>query len=137
MRLPPEVSFYKQLGTVKIKAPPISESPSHDHDYSAIRPFNQPRLLPAPVTANIDGLPGQLSSRPESAVNPEEPPAPPPPAKKGRQVNPRNKRAGAGQSRKNYSETLLTHQYENKAKNVIQKKGNNPKVNLSVLVPIC
>ena len=30
----------------------------------------------------------------------------------------------------------MTHQYEAKEKNLVQKKGNNPKVNMSVLVSI-
>jgi len=127
-RLPPEVSFYKQIGTVKI-TPPFTELPSPDHDYSVARPRILPKLAPAPapVTANngILILPGQLSS----AVNPEDPtPAPAPaPAKKGRQANPRTTRTG--QSKKNYSET---HQYDNKGKEKGKekekgKKGNNPK----------
>ena len=139
--LPPEVSFYKLNGTVKIKNPSITELPSPDHDYSVARPRNLPKLAPAPALAPVTAqnviliLPGQLSSEsapnPHLAVNPEDPtPAKTPtpaPAKKGRQANPRTTRTG--QSKRNYSET---QQDDNKEKGKEKgKKGNNPKVKFS------
>ena len=136
--LSPNVPLYKPIGTVKIK-PPITEFPSPDHDYSA-RPPSQPKSAPAPAPApdpannnDDDDLPRQLSS--ETAVGTEDPPPASPPAKKtgkkAGEATPRN-RGKTGQTKRSFSKTMMTHQYENKEKNIIQKKGNNPKVKASI-----
>ena len=114
---------------MKIKRPPITEFPSPDHDYSAARPPIQPKSILAPVSANNndnDDLPHNVSSE---AVKAEDPPQTPAPAKKAVEATPRSRKTGQrGQTNRSYSKTMMTHQYENKEKNIVQKKGNNPKV---------
>ena len=61
------------------------------------------------------------------AVKAEDPPTAP--VKKAIEATPKGRKTGQrGQTKRSYSKTMMTHQYENKEKNIIQKKGNNPKV---------
>ena len=128
-RLPPVISVHTPIKPKDptFNTPLITANPSPDHDYAS------------PVTANNEnGLPSQgsseLSVNPVSTGNPEDP-GPTPPAAAAKKAGKASRGAKRTvQSRRNYSKTLMTHQYEAKEKNVVQKKGNNPKVNVSVLI---